>query len=238
MNKRTKTFYPDLSKNHELIQGLDKILNRKESSISMCCITMSTSNQYMIFFESFQKNCLKLTFNFHYSSEILHEEDHQRYVKQGFNKEDLELLSQFFSNFALDNIYESSFFGSLFFIKEFRDFTPLYMLKYVESEEGNRYLIDDMKLSRHYAVETISSIKYALKTEINEITNKQKTLLPCNTYILQDCITLENAIRKFNTLNKEDYVIVEYYRNYETNRGFLKNVFKIENEILKIVDIK
>lgn len=238
MNKKTKTFYPDLSKNYEMIQGLDKILNRKESSISMCYITMSTSNTYTLFFESFQNNSLNLTFNFHYSSDILHEEDHQRYIKKGFAREDLELLSQFLSDFALDNIYESSFFGSLFFVKEFREFTPFYILKYVESEDNNRFLIDGLRLSRHYAVETIKSIKYALEMESKRINNKQTTLLPCNSYILKDFSTLENAIENFNRLPiREDRVIVEYYQDYETKRGFLKSVFKVVNAKLEEINI-
>lgn len=233
MNKKNKTFYPDLSKNYELIQGLDKILNRKESSISMCYITMNTSNMYMLFFESFKNNCLNLTFNFHYSSDILHEEEHQRYIKQGFAKEDLDLLSQFLSEFALDNIYESSFFGSLFFVKEFRDFTPCYILKYDINEEQNRFLIDGMRLSRYYSVTSKDNIKEAIRRESHR-SNENIKLTPCNIYMLQDTINLTRAIEKFDQLQKkEDYVIAEYYRNYETNEGFLKSIFKVNGKGLK-----
>lgn len=149
----------------------------------MCYITLSIGDKYAIFFESLKKDYLKLMFNFHTSSEILHEEDHQRYIKQGFNKEDFELLSQFLSDFALSNIYESCFFGSLFFVKEFRDFTPCYILKYDINKEKNRFLIDGMKLSRYYSLTSKENVKKAIRRESYR-SNENSKLIPCNTYML------------------------------------------------------
>lgn len=238
MKKEVKTFYPDLSKNHDFIDRIQKILARANSSIAMCFMTQSITDRYVIFFESYKKNSDQLTFSFHTSDDIFSEKSHARYIEEGFNKEDLELLTDLFSDFALSNNYESAFFGSLFFIERFRDFTPRYILKYIESEENNRFLIDGIKLSRHYAVETSKAIKYALTTEANRSNNKKTTLQPCNSYLLQDHVTLENAIKKLNSLPiRQDLLIAEYYQDYETNRGFLKNVFKVENDILKEIDI-
>lgn len=233
-----KTFYPGFSKNHEFIERIQKILVRKDSSIAMCFITRSISDKYVIFFESYKRNSDQLTFSFHTSDDILSEKSRARYIEEGFNKEDLDLLTDLFCDFALSNSYESAFFGSLFFVKEFREFTPFYILKYVESEDNNRFLIDGLRLSRHYAVETIKSIKYALKTKTDRSNSKNTTLHPCNSYILQDCVTLENAIKKMNSLPiKEELLIVEYYQDYETKKGFLKTVFKVENNVLKEIDI-
>lgn len=239
--KRTISFYPDFSKNHEFIERLKVILNSPDSSIGLCYITMATSNKFCIFIEPLDSrdNFNKIIFGFDDREILVDKEDREKtindYMSKGYSRKDLSALSELFSDFALKNHYESLLFGSKFFTEEFRNpITSSFILKYTPDTSANRYLIDGKKVSKHYSVSLLPQLIDCIKKS-TIVYPEDLSLIPCNTYHLQESSSLEQAVLKIkkSVLSPTpDFVIVEYYKDYETVEGFVKSVFRIENDIL------
>lgn len=236
MEYEKKTFYPDLSKNHEFIERLKNILNRENSSIGLCYISLSLSNRFTVFIEPYSKKGYGISFCFHDSELSAIERSKARYIQQGFNEEDICLLYDLFTDFSLSNSYESNFFGSLFFIDEFtlNNGNYQYVLKYTEDEAENRFIIDGLNVTKHYAVKSLENIKEQI---VNAPHNyKTKSLIPCRFYSTDDVFSLKNAVDKMKALrNKEGMVIGEYCKEFDTGETFLKELYALNGEKLIVL---
>lgn len=240
-----KTFYPDLSKNYEFIERINKILYRPNSSILICSILKDSSppGEFLLSLESFLEKSHPLAFYFNKSSQIILDKNYEKYIKDGFAKEDIELLVELFNDFALSNHYESQFFCSLFFSDEFKKlkkYKHTYILKYIINESKNMFLIDEMKVGRFYAVSDIETVKEALRIGSYR-SHENGKLIPCHTNFFEKVLTIDSVMKKFKSISEKEenykFVIVEHYFNYETHEGFLKDVFEIENDKLNKIKI-
>lgn len=231
-----KTFYPDLSKNYQFIERLQSILHRENSSIALCYISLSVSNRFTIFVEPYSKKGYGISFCFHDSELSAIERNKARYIQQGFSEEDICLLYDLFANFSLSNSYESNFFGSLFFIDEFalNNGKYQYVLKYTEDEECDRFIIDGLNVTKHYAVKSLENIKEQIVDAPHN--NKTESLIPCRFYFTDDLFSLKNAVDKMKALkNKEGMVIGEYCKEFDTGETFLKEIYELNGEELVVL---
>lgn len=237
------SFYPDFSKNHDFVKRITKILNRSDSSIGLCYLTMSVSNRFCVFIEPLNSKDIfsQITFGFDNRDRLINKDTKEKaindYMGAGYSKKDLEALSELFSDFALTNHYESLLFGSKFFDPQFRKPATTYILKYTPNEKANRHLVEGKRVSKHYSKTTLSNVKEAIERATISI-EPDSLLIPCNVYLLRETGTIEETIKQVKQSSDPEAVVVEYYRDQETVEGYISSVYKVEDNNLIIVDLK
>ena len=236
------SFYPDFSKNHEFVKRITKILNRSDSSIGLCYLTMSVSNRFCVFIEPLNSKDIfsQITFGFDNRDRLINKDTKEKaindYMGAGYSKEDLEALSELFSDFALTNHYESLLFGSKFFDSQFRKTTTTYILKYTPNEKANRYVVEGKRVSKHYSKTTLSNLREAIKRATISI-DSDSLLVPCNVYLLRETGTLEETIKQVSQSSDPEAVVVEYYRDQETVEGYIKSACHVDGKNLILVNL-
>lgn len=237
------SFYPDFSKNYEFIKRIEEILNRPDSSIGLCYLSMAVSNKFCVFIEplNLKDTCSQITFGFDNRVGLINKETKEKainkYMDSGYSREDLEAISVLFSDFSLTNHYESLLFGSKFFDPQFRKPTTTYILKYTPNPKANRYLVEGKRVSKHYAKTTLSNLREAIKRATVSL-DSDSLLVPCNVYLLREAGTMEEAIKQVNQSSNPEMVIVEYYRDQETVEGYVKSVYQVDGKNLILFDLQ
>lgn len=237
------SFYPDFSKNHEFIKRITEILNRPDSSIGLCFLSRSVSNNFCVFIEPLNSKVMfsQIAFGFDNSNRLMNKDTKEttinNYMDAGFSKTDLEALLDLFLDFSLTNHYESLLFGSKFFDPQFRKPTTTYILKYTPDEKANRHLVEGKRVSKHYAKTTLSNLKEAIARATISI-DSNSLLVPCNVYLLRETGTLEETIKQVSQSSDPEAVVVEYYRDQETVEGYIKSACHVDGKNLILVSLR
>lgn len=233
--EKVVTFNADLSKNHEFIGRLKAILNRDDSSIAFCYITMTADQRYTVIIEPFDaSNGDYLTFGFHAYDLPFRERS-----TKPFSDSDIIALNDLFSEFALTNRYEGLFFASKFFTPEYRH-KPLsvLVLKYTFDENRNRLVVNDKKVSKHYSLVPQTALLGSISS-LNKDLDDKSDFFKCDINLLmqRNYNSLKDAMSDYNKFAIGP-LIVEYYKDFETYDCFVGVGYELIDSTLTVVDIK
>ncbi len=225
------SFYSDLSRNLEFINKLKNILNNKDSSISNCYLSFSSSQRFCLFIETFNSSKL---YSFDFYNYFIDPELEKSYIKEkvnkDFSKSDIDDLVKLLNDFTFENHYEGQFFASKFFIeKELNpnDLKSIY-IKFTQNDKELNFLIENKKVNKQYII--------VREIYLNSIIENNLELKQFNTYQFQKYSDPNTAINKMalTMLNTTDvFCLVEAYRDLETFETYIGKIDKIDKEKLK-----
>lgn len=234
------SIYTDYSEQNKFIVQLLEIINREGSSISSCFLHKDLKlNLMSLYFKPFNSEdpfkCISFNFfNFFSDESQKGYNSIEYYLKIGFSQEDLELLSNFLSQYTFENRYEGLFFASTLFKLKNSDYRIKNMvLKFLPDELSNQYVIEDKYLNKFYSLINKSDLKNLLKD-----CEFKSDLIGFNSYSLDES-NLDSCIKKFekrqSIVPTPEYLLVEYYKNFENYESYVSKVYDvIESELVPI----
>lgn len=237
------SIYKDYSEQSNFIEQLLEIINRDGSSISSCFLHKNVAQNMMaLYFKPFNSEdpfkCISFNFfNFFSVESQKGYNSIEYYLKIGFSQEDLELLSNFLSQYTFENRYEGLFFASTLFKLKNSDYRIKNMvLKFLPDELSNQYVIEDKYLNKFYSLINKSDLKNLLKDcEFNS------DLIGFNFYSLDES-NLDSCIKQLKKSKEivpdSEYLLVEYYKNFENYDSYLSKVYNLIGDEAIPINIK
>lgn len=241
------SIYTDTSKQEEFINRMNAIVNNQNSKISFCSIEKGVSNNFSLFLHPINSLYSFNTLHFDFCSldiEIKDENDYDRYLKEGYSREDIDSLHSLLKEFCFKNFYEGQFFASRFRELSNIEKCNAYVFKFLTDEKNNRFNIEGKYLERTYAIvsrdEAITLIKDIESVGSFQVLKARK--LPYRSHS-QSFKTSVETIKSFNSYKNDEYVIVDFYKYYDRayDEIYLDNIWmEVDSEIqtMKLKDYK
>lgn len=230
------TFYTDISKQKEFEERLKAIILREGSSIKQCYLSLSLERRIVIFLESYKQGNLNST-SFDFSQSFLRKDRNEERcydsdIRSGFAKEDLILLDDLFSEFTFYNGFEAQFFASKFIeMDDYENFSA-YVFKFTEDNDNGKFIIDNKKLIQFHECLKVDEV-LAIINNKSEETDKLKE---ASFYRMLNNDNKEKNIEIMRQMNKQpnnEYVVVEFYKNFETKDRYIKNIiYMLDDKIV------
>lgn len=227
------SFYTDISKQKEFEERLKAIILREGSSVKQCYLSLSLERRIVLFLESYKQGNLNST-SFDFSQSFLREDRdegrcYDSEIRSGFAKDDLILLDELFSEFTIYNSFEAQFFASKFLeMNDYKNFSA-YVFKFTEDNDNNKFIIDNKKLVRFYECLKLEDVL----TIINNKSEETNELKEASFYAMLHNDSKEKNIEIMHERNKQpnnEYVVVEFYKNFETKDRYIKNIIYIMDD--------
>jgi len=221
------SFYTDISKQKAFEERLKAIILREDSSVKQCYLSLSLERRIVLFLESYKRGNLNST-SFDFSQSFLREDRdegrcYDSEIRSGFTKEDLILLDELFSEFTIYNSFEAQFFASKFIeMNGYKNFSA-YVFKFTEDNENGKFIIDNKKLVQFYECLKVDEVLEI----INDKSEETNELKEASFYRMLNNNNKEKEIAKMLELNEKtevNYVVVEFYKNFETKDRYIRNV--------------
>jgi hypothetical protein len=241
------SIYTDRTKQKEFIDRMNEIVNRENSSIGFCAIERDFSNQYYLYLHPKNSRYTFNTFIFNFCSPeiyITQESDYEKYLSNGYSKEDIDLMANLLNDFCFENPLEGQFFASTF-----RKLAPIensfsYIFKFTNDEDNSRIVIENQYFERFYVV---VKKEYAAKL-LEQLTVDDKiSLTKVDRLEYYDRYNLKNALSQMESWSnngKFEHVVMECYKHYEfiSSLTYIKNIWfekdgEVKNEEFKSLNI-